>query len=353
MVKANGSTRLIKSPPITACKRWTFRLITVAVTSLLGILVIIIVMAAKGFLVLEPESSLPRVQAPPLYLQEPGHDLTGHKYVYDSKLGWCNIPGWQATTHGNRLTINTLGFRGREITEKKPNNVTRIMILGDSYAWGYGVADDEVFPSVLEKDLNQTGRRFEVLNTGVSGWGTDQQYLFYVHQGQKFEPDIVVLAFFLINDPKNNIFSTQYGLNKPLFLDTDLTLGNVPVPKPDDVSFRKTSTADPVSLTLAIVRELAGLCSRQNRPLIVLKFGLFLRPPGADLYQYDRQFKTAMTQMPNLHFLDLDQAFLHRLISKQQLLVGNDDGHWNAFGHRVTAEVLAQYITEQLEFERW
>ena len=38
-----------------------------------------------------------------LYLQEPGHELTGHRYLYDAELGWRNIPNWQATTLGHRL----------------------------------------------------------------------------------------------------------------------------------------------------------------------------------------------------------------------------------------------------------
>ena len=57
----------------------------------------------------------------------------------------------------------------------------------------------------------------ELINGGVSGYGTDQEYLFYLREGQKFEVDEVVLAFTLLNDVTNNLSSKQYSYLKPYF----------------------------------------------------------------------------------------------------------------------------------------
>ena len=331
-------------------KRWAFRLLALGVPTLVGIVAILGVMYAKGLLVFDEETARPQIQAPPLYLQEPGFELTGHKYLYDDQLGWRNIPSWEATTHDKKLTINSLGFRGRECSTKKADGITRIMVLGDSFAWGYGVADDEVFTTKLEQQL---GNRCEVINTGVSGWGTDQQYLFFKNEGCKLDPDVVVVAFFLINDPRNNSFAKQYGLNKPLFLDDELTLVNVPVPKPKAVvTAPEQSEIDPIRLTLAIVNGLADECARIDCPLVLMKFGLYLQPKERSFYKLNQTLATGMRQIANLHYLDLDAEFSRRAFTKQQLIEGNDDGHWNALGHLVTASILENFLATEIQVGR-
>ena len=296
-------------------------------------------------LTFDEETSQPIIKAPPLYLQEPGYERTGHKYLYDSSLGWRNIPDWEATTNGNKLTINSLGFRGQEYAREKPVGVKRIMVLGDSFAWGYGVADNETFSAKLDKQL---GNNFEVLNAGVSGWGNDQQYLFFRDDGKSFSPDIVVVAFFLINDPRNNSFAKQYGLNKPLFVDEELSLANVPVPKPNaEVTAPEQSGTDPITLTVAIMKAIADECATLDAPLVIMKFGMYLQPSEPSFQTFDRQFTERFSQLSNVHYLDLDAEFARRRFSKQQLIEGNDDGHWNAFGHLVTANVLENFLKDQ------
>ena len=78
-----------------------------------------------------------------IYLQEPGHEKTGHRYLYDPELGWRNIPGWRATTYDRPLVINSKGLRDREYPYEKSDGTRRILVLGDSYAWGYGVRGKE------------------------------------------------------------------------------------------------------------------------------------------------------------------------------------------------------------------
>jgi len=57
----------------------------------------------------------------------------------------------------------------------------------------------------------------ELINGGVCGYGTDQEYLFYLREGQKFDVDEVVLALTLYNDVANNLHSKQYSYLKPYF----------------------------------------------------------------------------------------------------------------------------------------
>ena len=128
-----------------------------------GLIAAVAILAQRNWIVFDRQSGGIQLQQPPIYLQEAGSELTGHKYLYDELLGWKNIPDWQATTHNRQLTINSKGLRDREHEYEKPDGVRRILVLGDSYVWGYGVADDEVFTEVLEPDL--AGDRWQVCKT--------------------------------------------------------------------------------------------------------------------------------------------------------------------------------------------
>jgi len=89
---------------------------------------------------------------------------------------------------------------------------TRVLVLGDSYVWGYGVDQDKVF---TEPGVHMSEK--ELINFGVSGYGTDQAFLLYKREGTSFDVDEVVLAFSPYNDVENNLSLRQYGHDKPYF----------------------------------------------------------------------------------------------------------------------------------------
>jgi hypothetical protein len=98
--------------------------------------------------------------------------------------------------------INSLGFRGKELsTAKKPGTI-RILILGDSQTFGWGVGDEETYSSRIEQILHQKGYpNIEVINAGwTSGFSPDTYYLFLKSRGMEFNPDIVLMGFFVYSD---------------------------------------------------------------------------------------------------------------------------------------------------------
>jgi hypothetical protein len=278
-----------------------------------------------------------------LVFKTPDHELTGLLSIYDSRLGWRNVPNYRGTTYGKPVTINSNGLRDRDYAYAKPAGTQRILVLGDSYVWGYGVADDEIFVKVLERRLQESGLRWETINTGVTGWGTDQEVLFLANEGFRYAPDIVVVAMFLGNDPENILYSKQYGLDKPVFMDAKLTLANSPVPTPRQDRPLLTTQAAPLSLMVAILTRMAQSCREHDCRLVVMKFGLFL-PEFQNMVGFDRDLASRAAAIPNLYYLDLDKAFAQRQLTAQRLLEGNHDGHWNALGHQEVAAVLQQAL---------
>lgn len=146
-----------------------------------------------------------------------GDDLAiGNQYAFyrfDPELGWGNTPGETGTYIRREFSYpvsnNALGMRDDEIEAKEPGE-KRIAVLGDSFTWGVGAAADERFTEVIEK-LDPT---FNVLNFGVSGYGTVQEAV-QLEQVLAQNPDAVVVAFCLGNDPLDNLLPFRYSYHKP------------------------------------------------------------------------------------------------------------------------------------------
>ena len=103
------------------------------------------------------------------------------------------------------VQINRNGLRDVEHAYAKPPGTFRILVLGDSFVEAMHVPLEATFPRLLEADLNTDGKaRIEVIAAGVSGYGTAGELLLYEQEGQRYQPDLVVLAFYPGNDVKNN-----------------------------------------------------------------------------------------------------------------------------------------------------
>jgi hypothetical protein len=135
-----------------------------------------------------------------------------------------------------RLTSNSHGLRDVEHAYDKAPGVRRILILGDSFCEAQQVDLEDTFFRILQRELDvtATSSRFELINAGVSGYGTDRALLFYRHEGRKYAPDDVFL-FFVFNDVRNNDRAMQlqmYGdRNEPYFVlnaSSQLELRNFP-----------------------------------------------------------------------------------------------------------------------------
>ena len=98
--------------------------------------------------------------------------------------------------------VNAQGLRGDEVGIPKPGGTLRILVLGDSIAFGVGVSRDDAFPNRLEALLRETSAPVEVIDASVRGYSAYNELQFYLEKGRTFEADIVVVAF-CMNDVAN------------------------------------------------------------------------------------------------------------------------------------------------------
>jgi hypothetical protein len=277
--------------------------------------------------------------------------------AYDPAYGWLPIAGYE----DRGVRTNSLGIRAdREYSPNAPPGFRRIVAIGDSYTWGEDVRNEETYSTVLERSMPRT----EVINLGVHGWGTDQQYLYLKERGLALHPDLVVLGFFEDDVQRNEL--TFFGYAKPRFvLDGDaLRLSNSPVPAPEQVlstPFRRPWSAlarlvgkvtddlldrtalrpmesRPVwRLTVAILDAMQRECAAAGSEFLVVHIPIVLASRPAPIERAVREWARSR----GVHYLSTREVFTRLPDVEQRELYA---GHWTPRGHTVAAAAIRDYI---------
>jgi lysophospholipase L1-like esterase len=172
--------------------------------------------------------------------RKPGKEVRVRRLyqVHDPVLGWRKRPGARVTYDRPEFTVemvmNGHGQRDRERAWERPAGGFRVLALGDSFVEGYTVPLAETVTQQLEARLGgpRCATAPEVLNTGTTGWSTDQEYLYYRDEGHRYGAQVVLL-FVYYNDVLYNARDNNLGLPKPLlgFRGGTPAVRNLPVPE--------------------------------------------------------------------------------------------------------------------------
>jgi hypothetical protein len=190
------------------------------------------------------------------------------QFYADEKVGYIHEPNltltWCGAEFKNTFKVNSKGFLDHECSLEKPDGTFRILLLGDSFAEAEQVPSEKAFGHVLERELNQrsdpNGTRFEVMNTGVGGYGTSEEYLVLKNYGLQYKPDLVIMMLYTENDIRNNYF--DQGRNKIIMrLDANGSL------------YVNRSTVKPYS-------SLERFVGKTSQLAYVLYFNVYTRIPG-------------------------------------------------------------------------
>jgi lysophospholipase L1-like esterase len=294
---------------------------------------------------------------------------------YDANLGWRSRPGASGRFRTDQfdafVSINSKGLRDDETTVHKPRGTRRVVVVGDSFSWGFGVGQDETFSAHLEDLLSNT----EVINGGTSGYSTDQSLLWLRDHGIRYAPDVVLYQMAGNDDTVNRMRRIYWVYYKPSFhlgVDGLPLLQGVPVPRASSTELlrhwlrshlalaRSLEAAlihrrdlfmapanpppdpdDPHRLTLALVDAMRDEAKRVGASFLVLTNSEFWHP-GAGSYQ----------RLVN----ELQKAG-HDIIAVEALRGWDpeamkipDDGHWNAAGHRFIATGVAEKLRRDFQW---
>lgn len=114
--------------------------------------------------------------------------------------------------YNHEIRINSIGLRDKEYKIIKPEGTFRILILGDSFVFNYGIPYGKGFDALIEKNLNQNNvdyeySGFEVINAGIGGYEPYDELKYYRKYLKQLTPDLVIMGFYEGNDFLNPAFS--------------------------------------------------------------------------------------------------------------------------------------------------
>jgi hypothetical protein len=181
-------------------------------------------------------------------------------YRYDAELGWFPIPNSHKQFMGARLITvehNNDGFRDINHGAKSKK---RIAFLGDSFVWGYDAEQPERFTDKLQRLLPGC----EIMNMGVSGYGTDQEFLLIQRWFDRYQPDMVVVIFTETDWFDNNDQYVYTGYYKPYYqvVDGKLVLEGIPVRK----SLNYYYPQHPLLAKSLLLQRLIKACEKVTSP---------------------------------------------------------------------------------------
>ena len=164
----------------------------------------------------------------------------------DLDLGWSHRPGmigWSSSPENTAyLRMNRFGFRGPDWPQRPAINTFRIAVIGDSFIESSSLPEEHSLTGLIENRLSACSafkdRHVGVLNFGVSGYGTAQEYVLLQRQVVLFDPNLVLLVFYVGNDVSDNNrpLSAETQKERPYFIEQPS--GELQL----DTSFRNTDT---------------------------------------------------------------------------------------------------------------
>jgi hypothetical protein len=266
-------------------------------------------------------------------------------YRYDAELGWAPIPN-SSSVVTNARTIhaqhNSLGFRDIEFErDARPT----ILFVGDSFVWGVDAEADERFTDLLRSRLSG----FTIVNAGVSGYGTDQEYLLLRRIWATIQPAVVVLIFCTDNDRLDNGTNVRYdGYQKPYFAtaaDGALVLRGQPVPTSRQLYIKQNWLVRHLWLARAAAFAYVEIRYPQlyvpdPTERIVSKMHEFVEAHGARLVVGLQAGDDKLIQ--HLHAERVPSVTFDGAETYSPLY----GGHWTPAGHKLVAERLSGLLSE-------
>ena len=275
----------------------------------------------------------------------------------EPEIGYVHKPSYAGNLTGVGVEINRRGLRDRDVTYERPPSVFRILCLGDSVTFGWGIPTEETFPKQLEGLLNRDGsdRAFEVINAGVGGYNAVQEAAFYRAEASRYETDLVLL-FYTINDasvPLDVLQETQVdpherwanlrsfcaGIFKRVFA-TLFGLGRyMTLPRIDYLADYRSGSDEGWQAARAAIRSIHDLAGQRGSP-----FAVFMVPAMQDLdplaYPYHpiHEMLGDLCREQGIPFFDLLPDFLGR--ENSEVRISRFDGHPNRFAHRLIARAV-------------
>jgi hypothetical protein len=236
--------------------------------------------------------------------------------------------------------FNALGCRGRDYALPRPKGTMRIIALGDSFTMGVGVNEEDTFTNQLERLLNEkaassgSSKINEVINCGVSGFGTKEERLLYELTVGRYEPDIVLLMM-VWNDDLSYLEELQRGYvdRRPgPFEKLFYTWGKIQ-------EYRHQRRTFDYSKCVEEILQLDSQVRKQGARLVV---AIFRTDDGKEWEQLTNTVTKGLRDT-DIPILDLGKALLNKH-TYDEIIVHKVDAHPNEIAHKMAAQEMSRFL---------
>jgi hypothetical protein len=268
-----------------------------------------------------------------------------------------------------------MGLRTSGRTDAWRSASHRLLVAGDSFAFGWGVDGDQMLSARLQDALAARGVQAAVLSAGVPGYSTDQEYLLWRRLEPQVRPEVVVLLMSGNDPPADNMPTVNMSgaiYSKPFFRVSNggLELRGLPVPDKQPLA---PASLQPLKARLrplaayALARQFNATVRAPRTPVsepapamtadalpvtgaILAAFNRELRAEGGKLLVVlipcpdVRDALAWICSEEGIAFLDLGPAF-----AGHPDLLFKYDGHWNARGHQAAADSVVTTLIRMLK----
>jgi len=301
--------------------------------------------------------------APPRPLPDDAWRSLVHRRSQVPGLAYELAPDVDVVWRGLPIHINPFGLRDRDVDRDKPAGRVRLVALGDSLTFGFGVPAEATWPKALERlptaepvGASVPEARYEVLNFGVGGYSSREEATVLRRKVPEWRPDLALVGYFL-NDPETDpIQPLSSQFQQPAWWQHSHLLRRLrkawhdrEVRRLGGGDYYRYLHADPRkwSSVTAAFADMAAAGREQGFRVVIV---LFPAIPwnGWDDYRYrdlHRQVAAAAAEA-GLQVVDLLDAFSRQ--PGRALRISNRDNHPNAAGHELAARALLPAVLEQL-----
>jgi lysophospholipase L1-like esterase len=234
---------------------------------------------------------------------------------------------------------------------KKPADTFRIAFVGDSVVYGYGIVNEDTVSKQLEVLLNHNRRlkkKFEVINFGVPGYGTEQEVEWYLKKVKPFSPDLVIIGYCLndsvISSWEYELFANKYFPLWSKFYSLEAVVDGVRIAverRRFADSAPKNRAADPVFIGVKSIKD--NIESVQPTLLLVIPALIpFDKYGNIDVHNRVRE-ASAYFGVTHYDLLPIFSKYNYMDLRVPQFSF-RDDTHLGRFGNKVAADAIMEWL---------
>lgn len=282
------------------------------------------------------------------------YDIEMTKYALNLKndsdnklIGHVHRPNKSMELMDVMVDINSDGHRDKEYPIEKGDKY-RILFLGDSLTFGWGVKQEETFATLIEENLNSDSPT-EVINFGTGNYNTEQEVNLFLEKGLKYNPDKVVLFYFIndaeITPEKSGLWFLGYSQFISFYWSRINSLLNNFLPSKSFQEYYESLYDEDqqgwINARKAII-QLRDICESRG-----IDFQVVLLPELHDIN--NEIFANVYNNLAlfladnNIDYLNLAKLFEGHP-NQIELWVSYDDAHPNNIAHREIAESSIEFI---------